>query len=428
MENEKICAECGAVIEGDGVMIDGEIFCQDCADEFVQCDNCGEWVKKDEATVTPNGGYYCQDCTDEHLAFCDHCGEVMWADDAIAVARDPYCRRRGDIEYYCQDCAENYAYRCEDCGEYYTDSGADTRDGYRCGDCLDDYYYCERCGEYVHYDEWNSDQDCCENCADEGCDLITAYHDKPPIEYIGKCLPSWRGVWRGVGIELEIDRSRQDTEAECNTAEEIKDIAGDSVYFNRDGSLENGFEIITQPHTVTALYAMEWEKILNTCKNNGYTSHDAGTCGLHLHISRAMFGSNEERQGVAISKLIRFYDNFYTDILKVSRRTREQAERWADSYHTHSRKEAEQYGKKKSNAGRYYAVNNTNYATVEIRITRGTLNYKTFIACIDFMITVARNSRRISWAKVANAAEWLKGLKADTIDYLKSVKAFEGVL
>lgn len=430
MENEeRTCTGCGCIIEGDAVMIDGEAYCAECAEDFVQCANCGEWIKRDESITGPDGEDYCESCSDNLFFYCEECGCTEWADDCVIIADNPYQRRCGNVSYVCRDCAGRVAYQCEDCGEWYTDGIQDTRDGYRCEDCLEDYCYCEECGEYVHYDEWDSEAEMCCRCAEEnGCHLIGQYHDRPRLEYIGKCLASWRGVWRGIGIELEIDRDESDREAEKDTAERLKEIAGDSIYFNRDGSLSHGFEIITQPHTVAAFYSMKWEEMLNTCKDNGYTSHDAGTCGLHLHISREMFGSTEERQGVAISKLIRFYDCFYNDILKVSRRTPEQAERWANRYGTHNRREAEEYGKKKKDAGRYYAVNNTNHATVEIRITRGTLNYNTFMACIDFMLTIAKNSRRISWKNVERAAEWLKGLKPDTINYIKKVNAFEGVL
>lgn len=427
---ERICADCGCIIEdGKGVEINGEWYCDDCAEEWVECANCGEWVRRDDAHITPDGDYYCDDCADEYLAYCEHCGEVMWLDDAIAVADSPYERRRGNVEYYCRDCAERYATQCENCGEWYTDGMTYTRDGYMCEDCMDDYCYCEQCDEYVNYDEYDSDAEMCCRCAEENeCRLITGYHVRPRLEYFGECRKQWRGVWRGIGIELEIDRTDRDSDAESECAAAIKEIAGDHLYFNRDGSLDNGFEIITQPHTEEAFWEIEWEQILQTCLDYGYRSHDAGTCGLHLHISREMFGTNETRQGVAISKLIRFYDLYFGDILKISRRTAEQADKWAAAYNTANRKGAEYYGKSKYNAGRYYAVNNTNRATVEIRITRGTLNHDTFCACIDFMLTAARNSRRISWDNIENAAEWLKGIKPATAEYIKGRGAFVGVL
>ena len=432
MEQEKrVCYDCGCEIEDrEGVQIGGEWFCKNCADEWTECANCGELIRIEDAHTTPDGDYYCDSCADDYLYYCDRCGDVVWADDIIQVARDSYSRRRGDVEYCCRDCAERIATQCKNCGEWYTDGVTETRDGARCEDCLEDYCYCEECGEYVHYDDYDSEAEMCCRCAEESGynGLIKGYHDRPSLHYYGEQPKQWRGIWRGIGVELEIDRDDHDSEAEADCAAQIKEIAGDHVYFNRDGSLDNGFEIITQPHTEAAFWAMGWDRILQTCLDNDYRSHDAGTCGLHLHISREMFGANEKRQGIAISKLIRFYDLYFADILKISRRTAEQADRWAAAYNTRDRKEAEHFGKIKGATGRYFAVNNTNRATVEIRITRGTLNYNTFRACIDFMMTVAKNSRRIAWANISNVAEWLKGIKPETADYVRARGAFAEVM
>lgn len=425
-KREKVCDECGCVIEGEVVEIDGREMCEDCAADWVQCASCGEWIKRDDAYEGADGKLYCESCFYDNFTYCERCGAVEYIDDIIAVADNPYQRRRGNIAYYCRRCAEERAYQCEGCGEWYFTTTT-TRDGEMCEDCLSDYYYCDECGDYVTADDYDSEAGMCTRCAEERGDggaYIGRYHERPSLEYFGKCHPAWRGVWRGVGVELEIDRHYNDHEAEANCVERLNEIGGDHIYFNRDGSLENGFEIITQPHTVEALYAMPWREILSACKDCGYLSHDAETCGLHLHISREFFGTNEQRQGVAVSKLIRFYDNFYNEILKVSRRTEEQAAHWAARYGTKTRKDAEQFGKKKTYAGRYYAVNNTNSRTVEIRIMRGTLNYNTFLACIDFMITTARNARRVRWDRVNSAAEWLRGIRPETADYLNRLGAF----
>lgn len=36
MENKKTCSECGCIIEGDAVIIDGEAYCADCAAEWLK--------------------------------------------------------------------------------------------------------------------------------------------------------------------------------------------------------------------------------------------------------------------------------------------------------------------------------------------------------------------------------------------------------
>ena len=73
---------------------------------------------------------------------------------------------------------------------------------------------------------------------------------------------------------------------------------------------------------------------------------------------------------------------------------------------------------------RYRAINVTNRNTVEIRITRGTLKYSTFMACIDFMVTLVRNCATIDYKELTDPRAWLKGIKPTTVDYLNEVGAF----
>lgn len=428
MEEKKIfCADCGCLIDhGDEIEIYGDYYCRDCAeDNWRICDACGRLVRAGD-TVLCDGDELCQSCADDLVIWCEHCNEYHYAEDSRQVYRpDDYRRQHGEI--WCEDCVNRDAIQCYDCGEYFNGNLIPVRGGnVVCDRCIEDYYYCEHCEEYVHYSEWNSEEEACCDCAE--CTGVKAYHDAPPIKYIGACRRAWRGIWRGIGIELEIDREDIDKNIERETVQRLKSIAGEALYFERDGSLNNGFEIITQPHTEDAFRLIAWDKILNTCREKGYVSHNAGNCGLHLHLSREIFGASRDLQGVAISKLIYFYDLFYTEILKISRRTRGEADRWAAKYYLKDRKEAEAIGKRKTYRGRYFAINNSNRNTVEIRITRGTLNYNTFMACIDFMLTAAKNSRRIAWRNVRNPQEWLKGLQPASLEYLKKCNAFSEVV
>jgi hypothetical protein len=51
---------------------------------------------------------------------------------------------------------------------------------------------------------------------------------------------------------------------------------------------------------------------------------------------------------------------------------------------------------------------------------RGTLKSSTFFASIDFILTIAKNSKKLSWNKAQNWNEWLKGMKPSTLEYIKS--------
>ena len=73
MEESKIfvCNKCGQVIdEDDAVVIDDEVFCEECAKEagYVQCDDCGEWCHEDYLEKVGENTYLCPDCLEARRA------------------------------------------------------------------------------------------------------------------------------------------------------------------------------------------------------------------------------------------------------------------------------------------------------------------------------------------------------------------------
>ena len=60
------------------------------------------------------------------------------------------------------------------------------------------------------------------------------------------------------------------------------------------GSLEDGLEIVTHPMSLDYQRThMPWEALCRKAISLGYLSHRAGTCGLHVHVSRDAFGQTE---------------------------------------------------------------------------------------------------------------------------------------
>ena len=167
----------------------------------------------------------------------------------------------------------------------------------------------------------------------------------------------------------------------------IANIERPLVYCKHDGSLDDGFEIVTHPMTLDFhLHNMPWERIVEEAKKLGYTSHQAGTCGLHVHINRTAFGSTESTQDAAIARTLFFFEKFWDELLKFSRRTQGQLNQWAARYgYKDQPKEILDHAKSGRHAGRYTAVNLTNTDTVEFRMCRGTLKYNTLIATLDLL-------------------------------------------
>lgn len=354
------------------------------------------------------------------LVKCEHCGKMVEATKTVVVTTDKE-------EQWCDDCIASNAFSCSDCGILYSrefDYGL--VNGYMvCRYCLDEYYHwCDSCERYVYYEDWDSDHHCCYSCSDEDDynEYVGDYHSTD-WNFFGKVK---RGKWKGLGVELEIDRRSYDSEQEDMCAELLK-IGENRIYLEHDGSLENGFEIISHPHTFKEFEKINWKKILEFCKEHGYQSHDIGTCGLHIHYSRNCFGANKDKQELAISKIIYFYETFWNDILKISRRTERQVCDWASRYCVRTQEDARNIskGKDKGSYSRYHAINLCNSATVEFRLGRGTLKAESFFAWIDFCNAIVRNSKKIKWADINNSELWLRGISDKTKEYIASKNAFQ---
>ena len=420
------CSECHEMHPKDECkLVNGEYVCNDCLESLkesgyvIECYECGELCWSINTTYVGSvDAYVCDDCLDGNYVLCAYCDEWELKRDAVWIE---------DIHgYYCNDCLGNgRAWQCADCGNWYSehaDQYCTEHDDYVCYGCLeDDYTYCEECSTYVENDHYNYDADMCNDCAAETPDAyIRDYHCNPPIEFYGDDT-DWF-----IGTETEIDMHYDDhtSENERELVEKLAELCpNNEIYFERDGSLNVGFEIITQPHTLKSYYKMPWQEIFDACISHGYKSHDIGTCGLHMHISRVFFGKDKKTQDNAIAKLLQFYELYYDDCLKVARRTPEQAGSWANNYGIPDRDYLK--GIAENNRGSHgIAVNCYNRDTIELRLTRGTLNYETHMACIDFMVTICKNAKRIGWNSTTDAKRWLKGIKYSTWKYLKDRYAF----
>lgn len=53
---------------------------------------------------------------------------------------------------------------------------------------------------------------------------------------------------------------------------------------------------------------MPWEHLCGAALSMGYVSHQASTCGLHVHISRQAFGKTEQSQDTAIARVLYFFE------------------------------------------------------------------------------------------------------------------------
>ena len=216
--------------------------------EKIKCSVCG--VNLNEETATEFGGeILCEHCLNEKSVVCDCCG--------TRIRRE--CADGDDYITLCNDCYLNRYTNCENCGVLISN------DNSYCIDNDDDYCYCYNCYQKIINRP------------------IKNYNYKPETIFYGDGSLYY-------GIELEIDKGGEFDEH----AQKILDVGnsdGEKIYCKHDGSISDGFEIVS--HAATMDYHLNhfpWQDIMTTAIDMGYRSHNTSTCGLHVHVSRTAFG------------------------------------------------------------------------------------------------------------------------------------------
>lgn len=227
---------------------------------------------------------------------------------------------------------------------------------------------------------------------------------------------------------MEIDGA-----GECNDAARQLLRVADSedeeyLYIKHDGSLDDGMELVTHPMTLGFHKSqMPWAAVLQKAINMDYISHQASTCGLHVHVNRDSLGCNETEQDTVIARILYFVEKHWEELLKFSRRTPRQLERWASRYgYKECPKEILDHAKKGS-LGRYTAVNVSNDHTIEFRLFRGTLKLNTVIATlqmVDRICSVAMaldddQLRAMSWTTFVTGCT-----EPELVQYLKERRLY----
>ena len=327
----------------------------------------------------------------------------------------------------CLDCFDEKTVSCECCDErIWSYENAGDSNTVLCTKCYEaDYTHCDHCGCVVHYDNvyYMNDNRYCSRCYDSlDSQAIYTYNYKPEPVFYGDG-PLY------MGVELEIDYG-----GECDeNAEAICDIANSChkhLYCKHDGSINEGFEMVSHPMTLRYhMCTMPWEHIFSKALDMDYRSHQTSTCGLHIHVNRSFFGNTYASQEEAIGRVVYFVENHWNELLKFSRRTEANINRWASRYGI-STTAKDTYNNAKCNcSGRYVAVNLENENTVEFRMFRGTLRYESFIATLQLVEEICKTAillsdheiERLTWCDFVGKID---ESKRELINYLKAKRLF----
>ena len=443
------CEECGCCNE-ELFELNGQLLCADCAESngYRRCDDCGEWTEERDGYFVADGTFICADCLNSgEYAYCDECDRVVRYDEVVTV--DAGTRTEQTV---CTDCAESRYYRCDDCGEYFS-SLRIHQDDYNnciCDDCFDSrWYICEDCGRLIHTDnvEFRNCVAYCEDCAPD--DESNSFHDysyKPEPEFQFRSselekLKILRGRYISAyeaqdnlltfGVELEVDKGDDHNEL-CDQLAELKQ----PIYMKHDGSLgDEGVEIVTHPCSLAYhQYELRWAEIARICKANDYTSHDAVTRGLHIHVGRRALGDDSTSRCSTAAKLVWLTWRLRFELLKFSRRGEEQLNRWAAFPRLPAPEALAQNGLLHKYAletvgdGRYQAINLCPTATVEFRLFRGTLKRETLIASIQLVNNLTKYALSHTIEDCALTATWNDVLAVEQFKELNTYSAKRGLM
>lgn len=347
------------------------------------CEQCGCTIDTDDDAWWFDDTLLCEDCLDNLTRTCDCCGDRIWNEDD-----------EGDEDIIlCERCRDNYYSRCDDCGRLIHNDDACYVDG-------EDYPYCSDCYErharnYIHN-----------------------YSYKPDPVFHGRGTMFF-------GVELELDKGGEDDDK----AEEILSCTdSDHLYIKHDGSLDDGMELVSHPMTLEYHQnSMPWKNIVETAVDLGYRSHQTGTCGLHVHVNRKAFGCDRSEQDEVISRILYIVERFWQEMLRFSRRTEYQINRWAARYGMKDNPKQVMDNAKKGNKGRYACINLCNYNTIEFRIFRGTLKYNTLIATLQMVEHICETAMELTDEEIT-ALSWPEFIERinyeELIQYLKERRLY----
>ena len=270
---------------------------------------------------------------------------------------------------------------------------------------------CDNCGNYHNTDNmywFDHDQYCstcyrgmwrnCEDCDSEYQPYRGNHECHRGIHHYGhKPKPIFHGTSPyHFGIELEVEQIDCDYSID-NGITIVESGLGTRAYMKEDGSLENGFEIVTHPHSLEEFQSkVDW-KFLADLRYEGFRSWDTSSCGLHVHISRKAF--KDENHLVRFTKLI--YDN-KNAVRSIAGRSSDYA-RFND--------EKKLIGKIKGGIdadGHCSAVNVENEHTVEVRVFRGSLNKTRILSAIEFCHAAVEHTRNMKVTPKDRPFAWTK--------------------
>lgn len=427
-----VCNDCGRKHDpAESVQLtEDRVVCDSCFRQYYHtCDICGEIRNRNRATRYSKSqkkdkwtssrshrkedeGWMCEHCYNDKFKACAGCSMPVdkdhWNNVSLPMGYT------GDVQRVDVMVSKDpVLYDYDTCHFSYTKNSfrrtIETPYRVMCNTCTKKMIIpCPRCGNdaYKHNMEevhWNGDPTwLCSHCA---ADLVIIkrydYTCAPKFSVVKGERETPNCLYYGTEVEMEYpveygsdrngDRIAINTSSKEAAAEELLDWWGnDEIYLKADGSLENGFEVVTHPFTWSHYLKNrdKWSDFLLYAQTVGLTAPQS--TGLHIHMSKDAF---------TYLHLYKFVDFFYKTttrslMLGIAERSNNRFARFDKNDRENLVKVSKD--KKNSSCNRYSAINlmggleeegygNHPAKTVEARIFKGTLEPYSFHKNFEFL-------------------------------------------
>jgi hypothetical protein len=300
---------------------------------------------------------------------------------------------------YCPGCTtiwqeENPDYTsCSECNQMYCDADemnwSELHQDSRCNDCYNNEIECDECGS-CFYEE---DSHTCDSYNRNYSEYVKSYSYKPEARFWGT------GTYY-LGFELEVEDTDDNYAEGAELAFRTMNPNANRKYrgyLKGDGSLVNGFEIVSHPHTLEEYQKSFPWAMLTELKKLRFRSWNTSTCGLHVHVSRTAFDDDDHQ--IRFIKLI--YDN-QRQVQRIAGRSSNYA-----SFSDAGKIIPKVKYKSQSN-GRYAAVNVEPENTLEVRVFKGSLHIPRVLSGLEFVQSVVEYTRELKIIPKDKPFSWVK--------------------
>lgn len=353
--NDFKCQECGnEIVADDIIMVNGKPMCRKCANEkFDKCSMCGELLINDIVTLD-DGSAICKKCFEDKY-FTDSNGKIHLKEDGFEV----------DGKWLTEEEVKQKTFECEKCGN-----------------------------RHLLENKIFHSVNICKNCFEDVPNLIKCYHNYEEDFWKNHLTSKDHSNSLLTGFELEVEKVKSTKQNRHIASYVTKLNTEDLVVFENDGSLDDsGFEIISHPMTINYIHENSslFKKMLEDLSEMGYGS--TSDTGFHIHVNRKYLKSTTRSADDVINNIAIILETFQNELCKFANRS---SNGYCKFLTNSDGKKTLKYIKRARNdkRDRYLVLNETNDNTIEFRIFKSTVDYKTFMATLEFVHNVVNIAKK----------------------------------